>query len=153
MVDDSKVAKDACDITVLDQSETKLIMNNNLDCEEILRNFRALNDVSPFDSEPMPSLEGALGPFVGDCVFSEIDLCKGHWQAPLSERAKVCIAFVSNRGLMWFKNCQCNVYTFKRKVLYGLNNIDYYFDNTVVHCKNWSDHLLALERLSERLHK
>lgn len=40
-----------------------------------------------------------------------------------------------------------------RKVLYGLNNIDCYFDNIVVHSKNWPDHLLALECLFKRLRK
>ncbi|XP_063587863.1 uncharacterized protein LOC134765248 [Penaeus indicus] len=122
--------------------------------------FRALNDVSLFDSEPMPTLDGALGNFVGDCIFSEIDLCKGYWQIPLSERAKAYTAFATNRGLMQFTRLPFGLKTacatfvrLMRRVLHGLNNIDCYFDNIVVHSNSWSDHLLDLERLFERLRK
>lgn len=242
IVDDSKVAKDTCDITVLDQSESKFNISNHLDCEEkyqlnelldkysdvfsdepgitsavihdiklttdipvhrkpypvphhLLKafeseveqmlklrviepsdspycspvvlvkksdntwrfcvDFRALNDVSLFDSEPMPTLDGALGNFVGDCIFSELDLCKGYWQVPLSERAKAYTAFATNRGLMQFTRLPFGLKTacatfmrLMRKVLYGLKNTDCYFDSNT-----WSDHLQALERLFERLLK
>ncbi|XP_063615688.1 uncharacterized protein LOC134788803 [Penaeus indicus] len=50
--------------------------------------FRALNNISQFDAEPMPFMDEALGNFTSDKFFTELDLCKGYWQIPLSERSK-----------------------------------------------------------------
>lgn len=93
-----------------------------------------------FDAEPMPSIDGALGNFVTDRFFSEIDLCKGYWQIPLSEQSKPFTAFAMNRGLVQFTRLPFGLKTacatfirLIRKVTMGLNNIDFYVDNIVVH--------------------
>ncbi|XP_037774806.1 uncharacterized protein LOC119571692 [Penaeus monodon] len=66
--------------------------------------FRSPNDISLFDAEPMPTMEEALGSFVGDSYFTEIDLCKGYWQIPLSDKAKQYTAFATQKyGLMQFR--------------------------------------------------
>ncbi|XP_042886053.1 uncharacterized protein LOC122262167 [Penaeus japonicus] len=120
--------------------------------------FRSLNDVSQFDAEPMPIIDEALGNFVGDKYFTEIDLCKGYWQIPLSERSKPYTAFATNHGLMQFTKMPFGLKTacatfvrLMRKVLIGLRNTDCYFDNVVVHNSNWEDHLVDLESLLKRL--
>ncbi|XP_069971005.1 uncharacterized protein [Penaeus vannamei] len=43
--------------------------------------FRGINDASEFDAEPMPTTDSALGNFVSDIYFSEIDLCRGYCDA------------------------------------------------------------------------
>lgn len=53
IVDDSKVAEDTCDITVLDKSESKFNINNHLDCEEKSQLDELLNKYSDvFSDEP-----------------------------------------------------------------------------------------------------
>lgn len=64
--------------------------------------FRALNDVTVFDAEPMPNREDSLSEFVGDQYFSELDLCKGYWQISLSPESKIYTAFATSQGLMQF---------------------------------------------------
>ncbi|XP_047484926.1 uncharacterized protein LOC125036379 [Penaeus chinensis] len=45
--------------------------------------FRSLNDI---DAKPMPTIDEALGNFIGDKYFSEIDTCKG---PQIRERLKI----------------------------------------------------------------
>ncbi|XP_037781090.1 uncharacterized protein LOC119577581 [Penaeus monodon] len=121
--------------------------------------FRSLNDISLFDAEPMPTMEEALGSFVGDSYFTEIDLCKGYWQIPLSDKAKQYTAFATQKyGLMQFRKLPFGLRTacatfirLMRKVTAGLNNVNCYFDNLVIHSQTFSDHLLHLRKVLERL--
>ncbi|XP_037789320.1 uncharacterized protein LOC119584727 [Penaeus monodon] len=65
--------------------------------------FRPINSLSDFDAEPMPTTEVALSNFSHDVYFSELDLCKGYWQVPLSSDCKIYTAFATHRGLMQWK--------------------------------------------------
>ena len=120
--------------------------------------FRALNDVTLFDAEPMPTREEALGNFVGDTFFSEIDLVKGYWQIPMEKDSKEYTAFATHRGLMQFvrlpfglKTACATFIRLMRKVILGLKNTECYFDNIVVHSKTWEEHVLNLDSLFTRL--
>ncbi|XP_063601511.1 uncharacterized protein LOC134777606 [Penaeus indicus] len=120
--------------------------------------FRALNNISQFDAEPMPFMDEALGNFTSDKFFTELDLCKGYWQIPLSERSKPYTAFATKYGLMQFARLPFGLKTacatfvrLMRKVIKGLNNTDCYFDNIVVHNAKWEDHLIDLTNLLNRL--
>ncbi|XP_037804895.1 uncharacterized protein LOC119599226 [Penaeus monodon] len=121
--------------------------------------FRALNDVSVFDAEPMPTMDEALGNFVGDVYFTELDLCKGYWQIPLSEKAKPCTAFATPKyGLVQFTKLPFGLRTacasfirLMRKVTAGLTNVECYFDNLVVHSSSFGNHLIHIRNLLERL--
>ncbi|XP_042870472.1 uncharacterized protein LOC122252196 [Penaeus japonicus] len=120
--------------------------------------FRGLNDISVFDAEPMPQMDEALGDFVGDIYFTEIDLCKGYWQIPLSNESKHLTAFATSRGLMQFTRMPFGLKTacatfirLMRKVLFGLPNTECYFDNIVVHNSSWDDHIVDVTALLQRL--
>ena len=120
--------------------------------------FRALNDVTLFDAEPMPTREEALGNFVGDIFFSELDLVKGYWQIPMEKESKLYTAFATRKGLMQFTRLPFGLKTacatfirLMRKVILGLKNIECYFDNIIVHSKSWEEHLLNLDSLFIRL--
>ena len=60
--------------------------------------FRALNRVTVFDAEPMPSIEDMIARISGYKCWSKIDLCKGHWQIPLSMETEHMTAFQTTRG-------------------------------------------------------
>ncbi|XP_063586494.1 uncharacterized protein LOC134763893 [Penaeus indicus] len=121
--------------------------------------FRALNDVSVFDAEPMPTMDEALGNFVGDVYFTELDLCKGYWQIPLSQKAKSYTAFATPKyGLLQFNKLPFGLRTacasfirLMRKVTAGLTNVECYFDNLVVHSSSFRKHLIHIRNLLERL--
>ena len=46
--------------------------------------FRRLNKVTKFDSEPIPDQEELFTKLVKDQFFTKIDLSKGYWQVPMS---------------------------------------------------------------------
>ena len=122
--------------------------------------FRALNSISYFDAEPMPTTDDSLNNFVNDVYFSELDLCKGYWQIPLSEECKVYTSFATHRGLMQWKVMPFGLKTacatfirLMRTVLHGLSNTACYFDNIVIHNSDWTQHLLEVERVLSRLRK
>ena len=122
--------------------------------------FRNLNDFTVFDAEPMPTISESLHEFNNAKFFTELDLCKGYWQIPMSEESKKCTAFATKYGLMEFKKMPFGLKTacatfvrLMRKVLSGLSNTACYFDNIVVHSNTWKEHLehikAALTRLRE----
>lgn len=105
-------------------------------------------------TEPMPTLDGALGNFVDDRLFSEIDLCKGYRQIPLFDRASACTAFglIEFTRLPFGLKTACATYIrLMCKIIYGLSSIDCYFDNLLIRIQYWSNHSLALERLFGKL--
>ena len=111
-----------------------------------------------FDAEPMPTMEEALGNYVGDIYFTEIDLCKGYWQIPLSERARDYTAFATKRGLMRYTKLPFGLKTacatfvrLMRIVTAGLDNVECYFDNLVIHSASWDSHVRDVEKLLMRL--
>ncbi|XP_047483006.1 uncharacterized protein LOC125035006 [Penaeus chinensis] len=122
--------------------------------------FRALNDVTDLDAEPKPNTEEALGKFVNDIYFTEVDLCRGYWQIPLSKDSKMYTAFATYRGLMQFrvmpfglKSACATFIRLMRKVVSELKNTDCYFDNIVIHNNDWSEHLQDVKDLLLRLRK
>lgn len=120
--------------------------------------FRQLNKVTVFDSEPMPNVEEMFSKLSQYKYFSKIDLSKGYWQVPLSEEAKDMTSFETTKGLFRFKvmpfGLVCAPATFcrlMRKVLDGVTCADSFVDDILVFSETWTQHLSALEQVFERL--
>ncbi len=60
--------------------------------------FCHLNEVSEFDSYPMPRVDELLDRLGRARYISTLDLTKGYWQVPLSETAKPKTAFSTSSG-------------------------------------------------------
>ena len=54
--------------------------------------FRTLNKVTVFDSEPMPQPEQIFAKLKKDQYFSTFDFSKGYWQVPMTEEDKAFTA-------------------------------------------------------------
>lgn len=123
--------------------------------------YRALNNISVFDAEPMPQLDDLFQQIGPNCrYFSKIDLSKGYWQIPLSAESKPKTAFATDIGLMQFTvlpfGLQCAPAAFSRlmrKVLHGLPNVKNYIDDILLHHDTWEDHLADLKTVLIRLRK
>ena len=48
--------------------------------------MRALNNITVFDAEPIPTTEDIFTKLAGCKYFSKLDLSKGYWQVPLEKR-------------------------------------------------------------------
>ncbi|XP_041461225.1 uncharacterized protein LOC121412478 [Lytechinus variegatus] len=122
--------------------------------------YRKVNAVTKPDSFPLPRIEDCIDQIGNARYITKLDLMKGYWQVPLTERAREISAFVTPQGLF-----QCRVMpfgmrnapaTFQRLmncVIAGLDNVVVYLDDILVVSDTWSDHLTCLRDVFVRLTK
>ena len=120
--------------------------------------YRKLNNITIFDSEPPCNVEGDLHRFYGCKFFSELDLCKAYYQVPLAESARPYTAFATHKGLMEFTRLPfglataCATYIrLMRRVLANISGVSFYFDNVFIFSKEWPDHVKTLSIVLQRL--
>ena len=65
--------------------------------------FRKVNTVTKTDSFPLPRIEDCIDRVGKAKYVTTLDLLKGYWQVPLTERAKQLSAFVTPQGLYQYR--------------------------------------------------
>ena len=120
--------------------------------------FRRLNCVTKFDTEPMGNIEEILTKFDKDVYFSKIDLSKGFWQIRLAKDCRHMTAFTTTQGAYQFKktpfglvNSPVTFNKMMRKLLYDAKDIEHYVDDIMAHTLTWEGHLAALRDLFSRV--
>ena len=114
--------------------------------------------VCVFDPEPMPTAEHLFQKLSGDKVYSKIDLSKGYWQITIPEEDIQKTAFVTPDGSYEFLkmpfgmiNSAATLKRAMKKFLEDLANVDFYWDDILVHNRTWEEHIRALRELFSRL--
>ena len=94
----------------------------------------------------------------GDRFFIKIDLSKGYWQINIHEEDIPKTTFVSEDGSYKFLkmpfgliNSAATLKHARKKLLEDLDNVDFYWDDILVHTRTWEEHIKALRELSFRL--
>ena len=120
--------------------------------------FRKVNAVTKTDSFPIPRVDDCIDKIGNAKYVSKLDLLKGYWQVPLTDRAKEVSAFVTPDSLYQYKvmpfGMKNSPATFQRMVnsiTSGLENCEAYIDDVVVYSESWEHHLQVLNALFERL--
>ena len=111
--------------------------------------FRKLNEISRFDSYPMPRVDELIERLGPARFVSTLDLTKGYWQVPLTRRAQPKTAFATPDGLFQYTVLPFGVHgapaTFQRlmdRVLRPHRNYAAaYLDDIVIHSTSWAMHL------------
>ena len=85
--------------------------------------FRRINLVTKFDTEPMGNPEDIMAKLKDDKFFSKIDLSKGFWQIMVEKSSQHLTAFSTMDGS----------YTFK-KIAFGLVNSGITFNRMMSYC-------------------
>ena len=122
--------------------------------------FRKVNSLSKSDNYPLPRVDDSVD-LIGAATFiTKIDLVKGYWQVPLTERAKKVASFVVSGGLY---QCQVMPYglknapaTFQRlmdRVVDGIPNCTVYIDDVIIYDTSWESHVDNVEHLVRRLNE
>lgn len=126
--------------------------------QRICLDFRKLNSLTVFNSEPMPAPDYIFSNISGSKFFSKIDLTKGYWQIPLSEHCKQYTAFPTQDGLYEFNvlpfglvGAPATFNKLMRVVLNGLSGVQFFLDDILVHSKSWEEHLVSLGEVFKRL--
>ena len=116
--------------------------------------FRQLNRITRFDSEPIPNPDEIFAKLAGKCYFSKLDFFKGYWQIEMSAEDKEKTAFAAPNGLFHFRRMPFGLVnsgaTYTRMVrilLAGLENVDNYIDDVLIHSDSWESHLATPEQL------
>ena len=86
--------------------------------------------------------------------MTKIDLLKGYWQVPLTDRAKQLSAFVTPDGLyqhrvmpFGLKNIPATFQRMINQLLGRIEGCEAYIDDVVVYSDCWEDHLVCLHRV------
>jgi hypothetical protein len=120
--------------------------------------FRLINAVTKTDSFPIPRVEACIDQ-VGSCKYiTKLDLLKGYWQVPLTERAREISALVTPDGLYQYRvmpfGMKNSAATFQRmvnKLIQDLEDVDGYIDDLIQHNHTWEEHMVGLRRLFGKL--
>ncbi|XP_021346951.1 uncharacterized protein LOC110446237 [Mizuhopecten yessoensis] len=120
--------------------------------------FRRLNRVTVFDAEPMPNTEDIFSRLAGARFFSRLDLSKGYWQVPMSDKAKPMTAFATPQGLFQFRvmpfglvNAPATFSRMMRKLLAEMKHLENFIDDILIYTSTWEKHLDVLKELFSRL--
>ena len=120
--------------------------------------YRKLNKVTIFDSEPIPDQEELFTKVSHANYFTKIDLSKGYWQVPMSENSKHLTAFLTPDGLFQFTvmpfglvNAPASFSRLMRRLLNGLEGTVNYIDDILVYSDTWEQHMATLTELFRRL--
>ncbi|KAK7116867.1 hypothetical protein V1264_002473 [Littorina saxatilis] len=122
--------------------------------------FRKVNKITVFDPEPMPTATDLFRQLTGSKIFSKIDLSKGYWQIPVREEDIPKTAFATPDGTyeclrmpFGMVNSGATLTRGMRKMLKGMKNVVYYWDDLLVHTETFAEHLETLRELFSRLTK
>ena len=123
--------------------------------------YRNLNKITKMKFFPLPNIEERIEIVSAAHYITVLDLSKGYWQIPLTERAQRLAAFVTNFGTykplrmpFGLKNAP---YEFSKMVYQLLEGCEEYavpyLDDIAIFSNNFSDHLrqvdIVLKRISD----
>ncbi len=122
-------------------------------------NYKKVNKLSKFDAYPMPRIQEIVDKIGPAKYITKLDLCKGYWQVPLTERSKQYTAFSTPLGLYQFKYLPFGLHgapaTFQRmmdRLLRGKEKFAAaYMDDLVIFSDEWEDHVNHVQDVLETL--
>uniref|UniRef100_A0A803JM67 Gypsy retrotransposon integrase-like protein 1 n=1 Tax=Xenopus tropicalis TaxID=8364 RepID=A0A803JM67_XENTR len=121
--------------------------------------FRKLNTVSKFDAYPMPRVDELIERLGTARYLTTLDLTKGYWQIPLTDRAKEKTAFSTPEGLFQYLVLPFGLHgapaTFQRTMDQILRpHRQYaaaYLDDVVIHSSDWQSHLPRVQAVLDSI--
>ncbi|XP_066945203.1 uncharacterized protein [Macrobrachium rosenbergii] len=120
--------------------------------------YRKVNAHTKNDSFPLPRIDDCLDQIGSAKFITKLDLLKGYWQVPLSDRAREISAFVTPFGLyeckvmpFGMKNAACTFQRLMNRVICGLEGTEIYIDDLVVYSNDWQTHIFRLRKVFEAL--
>lgn len=121
--------------------------------------FRKLNEVSQFDSYPMPHVDELIDWLDKARFITTLDLTKGYWQVPLSPASKEKTTFATPDGLFHYICLPFGLHvapaTFQRPMDRILRPHQRYaaayLDDVVVYSQDWETHLMQVQKVLDSL--
>ena len=127
--------------------------------DRLCTDYRRVNRLTVNDAYPLPRLDDLIDTIGSSKFVSKVDLLRGYYQIPLTERAKRISAFVTPDGLYQYKFMPFGMTnapaTFQRmvdKLIQDLPEVRAYLDDLVITTDDWESHIRILRCLFQRLH-
>ena len=124
----------------------------------ICGDYRRVNAVTRVDAEPMSDPQAIFATLANSRIFSKIDLTKGFFQVPLTEQSKQVTAFSTPGGLYQYKslpfgmtNSPAAFNKVMREVMHGIEGVEMFVDDVLIHSPSFRQHLETLRIVLERL--
>ena len=125
----------------------------------ICGDYRRLNAITKVDSEPMSDHIAIFSKLAGSKYYTKLDLAKGFFQIPLHPECRQYTAFATPRGLYQYKvlpfgltNSPAVFNRAMRQVLHGIEGVEMFVDDVLIHSATLEEHLRLLEVVFSRLH-
>uniref|UniRef100_A0A8C5PLJ4 ribonuclease H n=1 Tax=Leptobrachium leishanense TaxID=445787 RepID=A0A8C5PLJ4_9ANUR len=121
--------------------------------------FRKLNAVSRFDAYPMPRVDELIDQLGTARYITTLDLTKGYWQIPLTNRAREKTAFSTPDGSFQYTRMPFGLHgapaSFQRlmdRLLKAHRRYAAaYLDDVVIHSPDWQTHLVRVQAVVDSL--
>lgn len=121
--------------------------------------YRQLNLVSKFDAYPMARVDELIDKLGGARYLTTLDLTKGYWQIPLTERAKEKTAFSAPSGHFQYTRLPFGLHgapaTFQRMMDRILRPhggyASAYLDDVIIYTSDWESHLPKVQAVVDSL--
>ena len=122
--------------------------------------FRRVNKLSRFDSEPMIRPQDIFSRISQDKYYSKFDMTKGYWQIPMRKQDIAKTSFVTPDGCYEFvkmpfglMNSGATFTRMMRRLLEGVRNVEHYIDDCLVHTESWEQHMETLKEFLGRVRR
>ncbi|XP_068213208.1 uncharacterized protein [Palaemon carinicauda] len=158
-----KEIKDMLDMGIIQESASPyalpvVIVKKSDGSNRVCIDFRKLNRITIFDPEPMVTADDVFARLSESNFFTKIDFTKGYWQIKVRSEDVPKTAFVTPDGQYEFLkmpfgmvNAGATYVKCMQTLLKGLDNVESYIDDLLVHTKSWSEHLETLQELFQRI--
>ncbi|KAM7312087.1 uncharacterized protein ISCGN_008992 [Ixodes scapularis] len=121
--------------------------------------YRKLNAITRDQAYPIPNVEERVETVSGARYVSTLDLVRGYWQVPMTERASHYAAFVTPTGTFrplvlsfGLKNAPFCFSRMMDRILRGAESYALpYLDDIAIFSTTWADHMNHLSDVFERL--
>ena len=125
-----------------------------------ITDYRRVNAVTVPDSYPLPRMEDCIDNIGNAKYVTKLDLLKGYWQVPLTERASKISAFATPDYFLEYtvmafgmRNAPATFQRLVNIVLSNVPNCNAYLDDLLVYSSGWEEHMETLRLVFDRLAK
>lgn len=139
-------------------SSPSLLVPKSDQSPRFCNDFRKVNAITKPDSFPLPRMDDCVDHMGSAKFVTKLDLLKGYWQVPLTERASEVSAFVTPDNFLQYtvmpfglRNAPATFQRLMGMVLNSIDNCEVYLDDIMVYSSHWTDHVNSLHKVFERL--
>ncbi|MGL5119019.1 MAG: reverse transcriptase family protein, partial [Plesiomonas shigelloides] len=110
--------------------------------------YRKVSALTKPDSFPLPRVDDCVDRVGNSRFVTKLDLLKGYWQVPLTEKASEITAFATPDAFLQYKvmpfglrNAGATFQRLMSKILSNIPNCEIYLDDVVCYSDTWEEHL------------